>query len=80
MKITSINNPKVAYWAKLKMKKYRDVEHLFIVESENLVKEKKKKGIVKEIITTEDKEYKVDTYNYLLEISSYVNSSTRSPS
>ena len=33
MKITSINNPKVAYWAKLKMKKYRDVEHLFIVES-----------------------------------------------
>ena len=28
MKITSINNEKVVYWAKLKMKKYRDIEHL----------------------------------------------------
>lgn len=74
MKITSINNPKVAYWAKLKMKKYRDVEHLFIVESENLVNEALKKGIVKEIITTEDKEYKIDTYNVTLEIMAKISS------
>ena len=74
MKITSINNPKVAYWAKLKMKKYRDVEHLFIVESENLVNEAIKKGIVKEIITTEDKEYKVDTYNVTQEIMAKISS------
>ena len=74
MKITSINNPKVAYWAKLKMKKYRDVEHLFIVESENLVNEALKKGIVKEIITTEDKEYKVDTYNVTPEIMAKISS------
>ena len=57
MKITSINNAKVAYWAKLKMKKYRDVEHLFIVESDHLVDEALKKGIVREIITTENRNY-----------------------
>lgn len=74
MKITSINNPKVAYWAKLKMKKYRDAEHLFIVESENLVNEALKKGIVKEIITTEDKEYSVDTYNVTKEIMAKISS------
>ena len=57
MKITSLNNEKVSNWAKLKMKKYRDIEHLFIVESEHLVEEALKKGIVKEIITT-------DTYSH----------------
>ena len=68
MKITSLNNPKVVFWAKLKMKKYRDIEHLFIVESEHLVTEALKKGIVKEIITTEEKEYEVPTYNVSTEI------------
>ena len=68
MKITSLNNPKVIFWAKLKMKKYRDIEHLFIVESEHLVSEALKKGIVKEIITTEEKEYEVPTYNVSAEI------------
>ena len=68
MKITSLNNPKVVFWAKLKMKKYRDIEHLFIVESEHLVTEALKKGIVKEIITTEEKEYEVPTYNVSAEI------------
>ena len=29
MKLSSINNEKVVYWAKLKMKKYRDIEHSF---------------------------------------------------
>ncbi|MDD5865958.1 MAG: RNA methyltransferase [bacterium] len=68
MKITSIKNPKVIFWAKLKMKKYRDIEHLFIVESEHLVAEALKKGIVKEIITTEDIEYCVPTYNVSIDI------------
>ena len=68
MKITSLNNPKVIFWAKLKMKKYRDIEHLFIVESEHLVSEALKKGIVKEIITTDDIEYEVPTYNVSTEI------------
>ena len=74
MKITSINNPKVTYWTKLKMKKYRDEKHLFIVESENLVNEALKKGIVNEIITTEDKEYNVDTYNVTKEIMAKISS------
>ncbi|MGN1378877.1 MAG: TrmH family RNA methyltransferase [Bacilli bacterium] len=68
MKVTSIKNPKVIYWAKLKMKKYRDIEHLFIVESEHLVSEALKKGIVKEIITTEDIEYEVPTYNVTIDV------------
>ena len=63
MKITSLNNEKVSYWAKLRMKKYRDVEHLFIIEGENLINEALKKDLVKEIITTYDKEYSVPTYN-----------------
>lgn len=74
MKITSLNNEKVAYWAKLKMKKYRDIEHLFIVESEHLVEEALKKGIVKEIITTENKEYNVPTYEVTSEIMKRISS------
>lgn len=57
MKITSLSNQKVAYWAKLKMKKYRDIEHLFIVESDHLVDEAIKKGIVREIISMEERNY-----------------------
>ena len=69
MKITSLANQKVIYWAKLKMKKYRDIEHLFIVESENLVTEAMKKGIVVEIITTDSKEIDgYQTYNVTEEI------------
>lgn len=68
MKITSLNNAKVTYWAKLKMKKYRDVEHLFIVEGEHLVEEALKKGCVTEIITSEEKEYSVTTYQVTEEI------------
>lgn len=69
MKITSLNNEKVVAWAKLKMKKYRDVEHLFIVESEHLVNEALKKGIVKEIITLDGSyEYEVPTYTVSIEV------------
>lgn len=74
MKITSINNEKVAAWAKLKMKKFRDIEHLFIVESEHLVSEALKKGIVKEIITTEEKEYSVPVYVVTEEIMKRISS------
>ena len=62
MKLSSINNEKVVYWAKLKMKKYRDIEHLFLVEGTHLVEEALNKGIVKEIITLEDRQYNVPTY------------------
>lgn len=62
MIITSLYNNKVLFWNKLKSKKVRDKEKLFLVESENLVNEALKKGIVKEIITLEEKEYEVPTY------------------
>ena len=62
MKLSSINNEKVVNWAKLKMKKYRDIEHLFLVEGTHLVEEALNKGIVKEIITLEDRQYEVPTY------------------
>ena len=62
MKLSSINNEKVVNWAKLKMKKYRDIEHLFLVEGEHLVEEALKKNIIKEIITLEDRQYNVPTY------------------
>ena len=51
MKIESINNPKVKYWLKLKEKKYRDLENLFIIEGDHLLNEALKKGIVIEIIS-----------------------------
>ena len=52
MELTSVNNEKVKYWERLKNKKYRDIENLFLVESEHLVNEALKVGLVKEIITT----------------------------
>lgn len=79
MKITSINNEKVVYWAKLKMKKYRDIEHLFIVESEHLVQEALKKGIVKEIISLEDVLYDVPVYQVSMEIMKRITSLVTPP-
>ena len=80
MKISSINNEKVVYWAKLKMKKYRDIEHLFIVESRHLVEEAIKKGIVQEIITTEDYESDYSTYNVTNDIMKRISSLVSPPS
>lgn len=68
MKISSINNDKVIFWAKLKMKKYRDIEHLFIVEGDHLVEEALKKGIVKEIISLDSQNYDVPCYEVTPEI------------
>lgn len=63
MNITSINNDKVIFWSKLKNKKTRDDNNLFVVESPHLVNEALKKGVVKEIITTNEMAtYNVETY------------------
>ena len=79
MKITSLNNEKVVFWAKLKMKKYRDIEHLFIVESEHLVNEALKKGIVKEIISLEDASYDVPVYTVTNDIMKRITSLVTPP-
>ncbi len=61
MKIESLNNPRVKEWCKLKEKKYRDQEGLFLIEGEHLIQEASKKGIVKEILSTSE-ELEADFY------------------
>ncbi len=63
MEITSTNNEKIKFYQKLKQKKYRDQEKLFLVEDEHLVNEALKKGVVKEIFTLDkNKTYDVPTF------------------
>ena len=50
MKITSLNNPKVQSWTKLKDKKYRDLTNSFLIEGDHLLQEALKKNLVLEII------------------------------
>lgn len=68
MEITSLKNPKVIFWSKLKQKKYRDENNLFIVESPHLVKEALKKEIVIEIITLNDENYDISTFKVTYDI------------
>lgn len=68
MEITSLKNPKVIFWSKLKHKKYRDENNLFIVESPHLVKEALKKEIVIEIITLNDENYDIPTFKVTYDI------------
>ena len=63
MELSSVNNEKVKYWQKLKQKKYRDNEKLFLVEDYHLVNEALNIGIVKEIITIDkNAKFNVPTY------------------
>lgn len=49
--IESINNEKIKRYAKLNLKKYRDLEGLFIVEGEHLVEEAKRVGILVDVFS-----------------------------
>lgn len=62
MNLTSTNNEKVKFWEKLKIKKYRDKEKLFLIEDEHLVNIALEKNIVKEILVLEEKKYNVPTF------------------
>ena len=59
MVITSLNNRHIKEILKLKEKKYRDLEGLFIVETLHLVEEAMKKSNVLEIIVCEGFEYNI---------------------
>ena len=59
MKIESLQNEHVKELAKLKEKKYRDQEGLFLVEGDHLVKEALKYASVKEVLSLEKKEIPV---------------------
>lgn len=54
MKIESLNNSKVKEWSKLKEKKYRDETGYFLVEGDHLMNSAMVKGVVKEIISTDE--------------------------
>jgi TrmH family RNA methyltransferase len=62
--ITSVDNPTIKKIAKLKQKKYRDLEHVFIVEGEHLVEAAQKHGYVKKIFAS--KPYKQYPYAELV--------------
>ena len=61
MLYSSINNPKIKELAKLKQKKYRDKQGLFLVEGAHLVKEAYESGFLEELLILEDKEFSLDT-------------------
>ncbi len=54
MIITSLDNKEVKRYFKLKQKKYRDIEGLFLVEGEHLVLEANKAGLLIKVITTDE--------------------------
>lgn len=78
MELTSTSNPKVKYWQKLMIRKYRKEEKLFLVEDEHLVQEALKRNIVKEIITISDDKYEVDTYKVTPQIMKLLSSQVSS--
>ena len=53
MIIESVDNKKIKEYRKLKEKKYRDSEKLFLVEGEHLVLEAYKSDCLKEIVLCE---------------------------
>ena len=63
-KIDSVNNFRVTQWIKLKDKIKRDSQKEFIVEGFHVVMEAYKCGYLKEVITTENKEFhEIPTYH-----------------
>lgn len=63
MKIESLKNVRVKKWVRLKEKKERDKTETFLVETDHLVTEAKKRGLVLEIITTDEiEDSRIPTY------------------
>ena len=62
----SHTNPKIKELTKLKTKKYRDKQNLFIIEGKHLVQEAYKNGYLKELLLLENEEFKLDVEtNYI---------------
>ncbi len=64
MELTSTNNEKVKIWSKLKSKKYRDEQKMFLIEGDHLVNIALKYNLVEELICLND-EYEF-TNKYLV--------------
>ena len=78
MVITSLDNKKVKEVVKLQSKKYRDLTNCFVVETEHLVDEAIKRGIVKELFVVGDDS--LNDVNYVSEEVMKKMSSMESPS
>lgn len=76
--IKSLDNNRIKKYSKLLIKKFRDSEGLFLVEGEHLVAEAFKKGILVEVIQTEDCSLSYDvlttyvTYDVLKKLSNCI--------
>lgn len=71
---SSIDNDKIKYLKKLKTKKYRDIEEKFLIESEHLIEEAFKEGILEEVYILEGKTINIDIkVNYVtLKVLKYI--------
>ena len=68
MLYSSVNNPKIKQLAKLKTKKYRNKQNLFLVEGAHLVNEAYESGYLKELLLLENKTFNLDVEtNYITE-------------
>lgn len=63
---TSVKNEKIKKLNKLKTKKYRDKEKLFLVEGKHLVTEAYNKGYLKELYLKENINFKLDVPTYYI--------------
>lgn len=63
--IESVNNEKIKGLAKLKEKKYQDVNKMFLVEGEHLVEEANKSGVLSSVFALENTNYDYDNINYV---------------
>lgn len=79
--ITSLDNKKIKYLNKLKDKKFRDTEGLFIIETENLIEEAYQSNLLEEVYLLENSnlEFDVPTYYVTKEVMQKI-SSLKSPS
>ncbi len=72
--ITSLNNEKIKIYLKLKNKKYRDQEKLFLIEGEHLVKEALKNHVLVDLLVMEDTDidfnYKIVSKEIITKLSS----------
>lgn len=59
--ITSLDNKEIKRYTKLKQKKYREEENLFLVEGEHLVKEAEKAGVLYKVIVVYEGDYEYDS-------------------
>ncbi len=65
--ISSVNNERAKYWARLTEKKYQMEERLFLVEGEHLVEEASKSGHLEEVIVLEGCEYNYENITVVSE-------------